>query len=556
MSKKRPDTAQHSYPNFGPSAGTVVLSGDANGPSNGNHVDTLSGPGAGVHVRALVPLDGTISLLSPTFDTIAATAMSIGASNATAVNIAKAGVKTSFGDLLVLPNVDPTVAGQVGMATATGRPRVFVGGVAQSVAVLSDIAAGVITLTGGVNGPSNANHVDTLAGPGGGTHVQATVPVDGQQGFLSATFDTIVAGTMTIGGVTTTAINIGHVGAQTTISGILHAAGIDTGGAGALSIGQTNATIVNLAKAGVKTVALDEFDFDTFFVSQPGAAHVPATGLWRVGNNAADPVTLIESITNDGLTPFVVLSTFTTPGVGSFGVVLGGPAFTPTAASPFFFATVSSGAFAVPGATGPGGGGFFISYNDGILALNLSEADRDVIQLGPPANSNALIVNSSFGDSSLNGLHEVNGTLVARWTVIPQPQGGVIQATQGTNHTQLTNTARTLGAAGNVTLLTIPISSPQAGGFYIMILARSRTGGDATDLVHQFFDVVLAKNLGGTVTVPATTNLCGAGGQGQLAGISVAYTPSATNVIVVVNQNGVAAGSNIDWRAIAWFMNN
>lgn len=62
-----------------------------------------------------------------------------------------------FNGRLGLANVDPTVAGQLGMNTTTGRARLFVGGVADSVAVLADIGgaalqSGVATLTSGVTG--------------------------------------------------------------------------------------------------------------------------------------------------------------------------------------------------------------------------------------------------------------------------------------------------------------------------------------------------------------------------------------------------------------------
>lgn len=56
-----------------------------------------------------------------------------------------------------LANVDPTAAGIMGMNTTTGRARLFVGGVADSVAVLADIGgvpiqSGVATLSSGVTG--------------------------------------------------------------------------------------------------------------------------------------------------------------------------------------------------------------------------------------------------------------------------------------------------------------------------------------------------------------------------------------------------------------------
>lgn len=268
-----------------------------------------------------------------------------------------------------------------------------------------------------------------------------------------------------------------------------------------------------------------------------GAAPYPSVGFIRVGQNAADPATVIASHQNGGA-DFVVLQTYSaTAGAGAQGVVLGSGNFPPLAADPFVAltgASISVSSF----------GGFSVT-SGGTGVQQLNAADGDFIQFGPVANATTLYISAAEGAGEMRAENVVNGTRILDLVICP--------VLQGTHGTQINRAFKYWGNRnGDGTLLTIPIGSGHSSPLRLDITARAITaGGGAVGDTRRFVAECIVKNVGGTVSVPNRTDILGANGagDGSLSALTITLTPSGGNLVVSVSKN--TATASLDWAGDA-----
>lgn len=193
-------------------------------------------------------------LRANTIDAATATTFSLGATTATAVQIAQSGVTTQLrGPVAVAAAID-TITGVTMTLGATTATKIELGrsAITTEAKGLLTVAAGsgfgVDTSAAGILklGQTTANKVDIAS-------AAVTTEVKGALTILSS-IDRAAAGTLTLGTTTATAITIAQSGVTTTVGGPVAVQSIiDTSAAAALNLGPTTANKVNLASASVTT---------------------------------------------------------------------------------------------------------------------------------------------------------------------------------------------------------------------------------------------------------------------------------------------------------------
>lgn len=109
----------------------------------------------------------------------------------------------------------------------------------------------------------------------------------------------------------------------------------------------------------------------------------------------------------------------------------------------------------------------------------------------------------------------------------------------------------------NGTIISIPLTPPQAITVIVVTTARSITAGDLSDKPRSFYTIFTAEVVGaGPTQVFAQSDLLTPNGQGDasLVALSVGSAVSGSNLLVTVNQ-GAFVGT-VSWVSTAYIYRN